>query len=68
MNQVGCESKLKLENVLYVRDFESGLISVRVLDIEDYTILIKNGVLTVCRNGVEFAVGTARHCKGTCMS
>ncbi|KMQ90899.1 integrase core domain protein [Lasius niger] len=58
MNQTGCESKLKFENVLYVRDFESGLISVRVLDKEGYTILIKNGMLTICRDGAEFAVGT----------
>lgn len=60
VNRAGYESKLKLENVLYVRDFESGLISVRVLDEEGYNILIRDGVLTVYKTSVEVAVGTLR--------
>lgn len=56
VTKAGKKHTLRLDGVLYVPDFESGLISINVLDKEGFKVLVEHGVMTLNKNGVELAV------------
>lgn len=56
-NEKGEKSMLRLDNVLYVPDFESGLISIGALAKKRYQIRVKNHKMTISKDEHEIAIG-----------
>lgn len=52
-------SVLELDKVLYIPQFESGLISIGSLDKQGYQIKIKNNQMSISKDNREIAVGTS---------
>lgn len=53
----GTGSVLQLEKVLYIPEFESGLISIGSLDKQGYQVKIKSNQMSILKDNTEIAYG-----------
>lgn len=59
LNSQGQEQNLNLNNVLFVPDFDSSLISINMLDKDGFKISVEDGKMKIVKNNSEVAVGDA---------